>query len=141
MDVPPGWQELADPPEGTLTVLATDPDPETPLRTTAVLTREPEPLRPSDLARWSDAVRRQLPARFPRLQVLDVEQTLVRGRPARRVLSHYPTPPAGGHVLEQWLVPDDDGGLVLSCTAPALEYDDALAATFGRIAASLGAVS
>lgn len=135
IEPPSGWRR-ADPIDGVLISLVADGPGGEPVAT-AVVTREDVPLGGHDLARWSDATRRMLAERLPRLQLVDHEETVVAGRPARRLLAHYPAAPRGGSVLEQWLVPDTDRGIVLSCTTTALDYDDATATTFAALAASI----
>lgn len=136
IDPAPGWRDTAQPPEGALIALLQERPPGEPVAT-AVVTRESIPLGRHDLARWSDSAHRGLAERLPRLQLIDLEETTVANRPARRLLMHYPAAPTGGHVLEQWLVPDPHRGIVLSCTAPALTYDDTAAAAFAAMAASM----
>jgi hypothetical protein len=57
-------------------------------------------------------------------RLLDVQAVDVEGRDARRALSHYVNRVFGGVCVEQWLVPVGEVGYVVSCTTPALEYDD-----------------
>lgn len=85
---------------------------------------------------WVGRVVAELAAGIPRLRVLDTEDLELGGRPAARVLSHYPLPEFGGVTVEQWLVTDAERPVVLSCSVATLEYDDR-ADVFAEIAAGL----
>lgn len=56
--------------------------------------------------------------------LIDLGEVEIGGREGRRVLSHYVNREYGGVCVEQWLVPAGEFGYAVSCTTPALEYDD-----------------
>jgi len=88
------------------------------------------------LVGWAQRTVAALTQQVLRLRVLDLEDTEIDRRPARRVLSHYPLPGHGGVSLEQWLLSDGPRGVILSCSTAALEYDDR-ADLFAEVAAGL----
>jgi hypothetical protein len=122
MPVPAGWERTEDAPQCAL--VAVEPRRhDGHLRASVVVTVEE---RGADEApdAWADRSLATLRASLNRLRVVDDEVVAVGGRRARRVLSHYVHRRFGGVNLEQWLVAAGPLGYVVSCSAPALEYDD-----------------
>ncbi len=70
---------------------------------------------------WASRSLRALAEALHRHRLLDLAPVEIGGLVARRALSHYVNRVYGGVCVEQWLVPS---GHVVSCTTPALEYDD-----------------
>jgi hypothetical protein len=93
------------------------------LRPTVVVTIEPL-VAGETLDAWTARSLEGLRESLQHHRLLDVQAVDVAGRGARRALSHYVNRVFGGVCLEQWLVPVEEVGYVISCTTPALEYDD-----------------
>ena len=132
LPVPEGWEVSEDVPDTVLA--AVEPRREGRFAANTVVTLDV--LGDETLVGWAQRQVAMLTERVPRLRVLDLEDVALDGWAARRVLAHYPLRGHGGVTLEQWLVPDGQRGVVLSCSAAALEYDR-LADLFVEVAAGL----
>lgn len=85
---------------------------------------------------WIERSRDRVVAALSHGYLLDEERLTDTGSDAdARILVHYLHPAHGGTVLEQWLTLSGGYGYVVSCTAPALEYDE-LADAFNRVGES-----
>jgi hypothetical protein len=65
--------------------------------------------------------------------LVDLEETEIGGRPARRALVHHTTE-TGAVTMEQWTLMEGALGYTLTASAGTLEYDD-LADLFATVAA------
>ena len=86
-----------------------------------------------DLSGWTDAGWGLLEQTLERPLLLDLEQTEIGGRPARRTLVHHTTD-SGAVTMEQWSLTEAALGYILTASVGTLEYDD-LADLFATVAA------
>jgi hypothetical protein len=121
LPLPVGWERTED--VGGVALVAVEPPRDDPhLRANVVVTLER--VAEDTLATWADRSLDALGESLVELRLLDVEDTEIGGRAARRALSHYRHEEVGGVNLEQWLVLGGGLGCVVSCSTAALEYDD-----------------
>jgi hypothetical protein len=78
----------------------------------------------AELESWAESSLDALRESLNRLRVIDVDSVEIGGVPARRALTHYLHDRFGGVNLEQWSLVHRGLGYVVSCSTPALEYDD-----------------
>jgi hypothetical protein len=122
LPLPVGW-EWRENVEGCALIAVEPPRTDEHLRPTVVVTVEPH-ADEETLDAWTERSLRALADSLHHHRLLDVQPVTVGGREARRALSHYVNRLFGGVCVEQWLVPAGEMGYVVSCTTPALEYDD-----------------
>jgi hypothetical protein len=120
--LPIGW-EWRENVEGCALVAVEPPRQDEHLRATVVVTVEPL-IGGETVDAWTARSLEALGDSLRHHRLLDVQAVDVAGRGARRALSHYVNRLFGGTCVEQWLVPVGEAGYVVSCTTPALEYDD-----------------
>jgi hypothetical protein len=134
LPLPSEWHRVEDPRPGVLLV-AVEPERGPWFRANAVVTVERlDP--PTSLAAWQDEAVRLLPQVMADLILLDVEDTQLGGRPARRTLIHHATGDAGAVTAELWATVDRGNGYTLTTSVGSLEYDD-LADMFAAMAQGL----
>lgn len=129
---PPGWETRREGDGATIVMTETRGDH---AAATIMVTIADRTQDESSVA-WAQHVVASLGERIPRMRVIDLEDTEVDGRWARRVLSHHPHRRHGGLVLERWLVPDGSRGIALTCSVPTPGYDER-ADLFAAVAARL----
>jgi hypothetical protein len=86
-----------------------------------------------DLSSWTDAGWGLLEQTLEHPLLVDLEQTELGGRPARRALVHHTTE-TGAVTMEQWSLTEAALGYTLTASVGTLEYDD-LADLFATVAA------
>lgn len=89
-----------------------------------------------DLAAWQEHSLALLREALNEFYLIDVEETAVGGRPARRTLAHHRTEhehTVNAVTMEQWTIREGELGYTLTGSVATLEYDE-LADTFARLA-------
>lgn len=119
LPLPVGW-EWYENVEGCALVAREPERDDEHLRASVVVTVE-QRVAGESLDAWASRSLRALAEALHRHRPLDLAPVEIGGLVSRRALSHYVNRVYGGVCVEQWLVPS---GHVVSCTTPALEYDD-----------------
>jgi hypothetical protein len=122
LPLPVGW-EWRENAEGCALIAVEPPRADEHLRPSVVVTVEPL-VAGETVDAWTARSLEALGESLHHHRLLDVQSVEVGGRAARRALSHYVNRVFGGVCVEQWLVPVGEVGYVVSCTTPALEYED-----------------
>ncbi len=130
LPLPSEWEQEPDPRPG-VALIAVEPDRGPWFRANAVVTREQLPPG-MDLATWQRHAAAYLPQVLADFILLDAEDLVLCGRPARRTLAHH-CADAGAVTMEQWATVAHGVGYTLTASVATLEYDD-LADMFAAMA-------
>jgi hypothetical protein len=130
LPLPQAWEQVEDA-EG-VALIAVEPERPPWFRANLVVTIE-RLGADLDLSRWTEAGRGLLVQTLQRPLLLDLDQTEIGGRPARRALVHH-TAETGAVTMEQWTLTEATLGYTVTASVGTLEYDD-LADLFATVAA------
>jgi hypothetical protein len=130
LPLPQAWEKMEDA-EG-VALIAIEPERPPWFRANLVVTIESLGVD-LDLSSWTEAGHDLLMQTLQHPLLLDLEQTDIGGRPARRALVHHTTE-SGAVTIEQWALTEATLGYTVTASAATLEYDD-LADLFATVVA------
>jgi hypothetical protein len=130
LPLPRDWERVEDT-EG-IALIAVEPERPPWFRANLVVTIERLEAG-MDLPSWTAAGRGLLEQTLERPLLIDLDETGIGGRPARRALVHHTTE-TGAVTMEQWTLMEAALGYTLTASVGTLEYDD-LADLFATVAA------
>lgn len=134
IDLPADWEMQVDP-QPAVAIAVLQPRADEAFRANLVVTTDELP-DGMDLAMWQAGTEELLPGALTDYFLLDAEDTVLAGEPARRRLAHHVTEDVVAVTMQQWSTVRGRRGLTVTTTVDTLELAGT-AALFGRIVSSL----